>query len=269
MALVHCNFYSDALGVATAMDVILPERREAGPCPAQGRPSLLLLHGLSDDHTVWQRRTSIERYAAPLGLAVVMPGVNRSFYADMHSGYRYWTFVSEELPAIVRDLFPISARREDSFVAGLSMGGYGAFKLALRCPDRFAAAASLSGSLDIAAYQAKVAAGDATRATDQHLIFGPASVVGGENDLMACASRLAGAGSVAPALYQWCGTEDFLYQGNLKFRDHARRLALPLTYEESAGGHEWACWDRQIQRVLEWIPLNRQCAVPQMPVQQP
>src|SRR5690554_3142250 len=137
MALIQCNFYSESLGVSTAMNVILPQQtttqigmnsRESG-----GRHrTLYLLHGLSDDHTIWLRRTSIERYVAALGIAVVMPAVNRSFYTDMHHGAAYWTFISEELPSLARSFFPLSDLREDNFVAGLSMGGYGSFKLALR-----------------------------------------------------------------------------------------------------------------------------------------
>ena len=110
-------------------------------------PVLYLLHGLSDDDTIWSRRTSIERYVAPLGIAVVMPQVHQSFYSDEVHGLPFWTFLTEELPALVHGFFRTSTRREDTFVAGLSMGGYGAMKWALREPHRFAAAASLSGAL--------------------------------------------------------------------------------------------------------------------------
>src|SRR5690606_35149889 len=116
-------------------------------------PVLYLLHGLSDDDTIWLRRTSIERYVAGLGLAVVMPNVHRSFYADMAYGGQYWTFLTEELPRVAGDFFPLSDAREDNYVAGLSMGGYGAFKWALSYPERFAAAGSLSGVLDLAKHQ--------------------------------------------------------------------------------------------------------------------
>ncbi len=115
---------------------------------------LYLLHGMSDDHTAWLRYTSIERYAARHGLAVVMPAVGRSFYANEAHGHPYWDFLSEELPAVVGRFLRVSDRREDTFVAGLSMGGYGAFKWALRQPERFAAAASLSGALDVVALAA-------------------------------------------------------------------------------------------------------------------
>jgi S-formylglutathione hydrolase FrmB len=96
---------------------------------------LYLLHGLSDDDTAWLRRTSIERYVSELGLAVVMPQVHRSFYSDELHGLRYWTFLSDELPQLVDSFFHVSTRREDTFVAGLSMGGYGALKWALRQPS--------------------------------------------------------------------------------------------------------------------------------------
>src|SRR4051812_41777322 len=107
MAFIDCHFYSDSLGVSASMHVILPQVATsqiglASKAYGGKHPTLYLLHGLSDDHTIWMRRTSIERYASQLGIAVVMPAVNRSFYADMASGPKYWEFVSEELPALAR-----------------------------------------------------------------------------------------------------------------------------------------------------------------------
>jgi S-formylglutathione hydrolase FrmB len=259
MALIHCHFHSDVLGLASTMDVILPQAAGAGQIgmvskAGRRHPTLYLLHGLSDDHTIWQRRTSIERYAAPLGLAVIMPAVHRSFYADTAFGHRYWTFVSEELPALARSFFPVSDAREDTFVAGLSMGGYGAFKLALRCPEKFAAAASLSGALDMAHRPQE---GDPEFRRELEHVFGDLSALAGsENDLLHLAAELARSRGPRPVLYQWCGTEDFLYQDNLRFRDHARRVGLDLLYEEGPGTHEWAYWDQVIQRVLDWLPLR-------------
>src|SRR3712207_8083321 len=119
------------------MTVLLPQRTAGqiglagaarGAAEGAGHPTLYLLHGLSDDDTIWLRRTSIERYAAPLGLAVVMPQVHRSFYADQAYGGRYWSFLSEELPGLVASLFRVSDRREGTFVAGPSVGGHGGFK---------------------------------------------------------------------------------------------------------------------------------------------
>lgn len=258
MAMIHCNFFSEALGLSTAMDVILPEvtvGQIGMESVASDRepPVLYLLHGLSDDHTIWQRRTSIERYVAPLGLAVVMPNVHRSFYTDMQHGGRYGTFMSEELPAKVQRLFRVSGRREDTFVAGLSMGGYGAFKLALQHPDRYAAAASLSGALDLASCRPEP---DDYRSSDWRHIFGDRAIDGTEHDLLWCAAELASSGVASPKLFQCCGTEDFLYEENGNFLNRAQELNLPLTYEEGPGAHSWDFWDTWIQRVLVWLPIQ-------------
>jgi S-formylglutathione hydrolase FrmB len=249
MPLIHCDFHSNTLGLSSSMCVVLPEpSAHKGP-----HKTLWLLHGLSDDHTIWQRRTSIERYAAPLNLAVVMPAVARSYYTDMARGLRYWTYLSEELPAAARAFFPLSDRRDDNFVAGLSMGGYGAFKLALRHPDRFAAAASLSGALDLA-----LRGDDPALQPDHRLelenVFGDLSKFrGSDNDLFALAERLVNARTPRPRLYACCGADDFLLDHNRRFRDHAARIGLDLTYEEGPGAHDWAFWDHWIQRVLQWL----------------
>lgn len=258
LALIHCNFFSESLGISTAMYVILPQETKT-QIGMQGRslkskhPTLYLLHGFSDDYTIWLRRTSIERYVAEMGLAVVMPAVNLSFYTDMAHGAAYWTFVSEELPAIARSFFPLSEAREDTFAAGLSMGGYGAVKLGLRCPDKFSAVASLSGVLDIADHAKK---DEKSRIfTD---IFGdPSAVKGSENDLLAVAERLAKTDKPKPAVFQCVGTEDFLYENNIHFRDRMRELSYDITYQEEPGTHEWGYWDRKIQDVLKWLPLHK------------
>jgi len=259
MALIHCDFYSEVLDLCMSMYVVLPQPTRAD-IQKRGKsnhryPTLYLLHGLSDDHTIWQRRTCIERYVEPLGLAVVMPAVHRSFYTDMAVGYRYWTFVSEELPELARSFFPLSAAREDNFVAGLSMGGYGAFKLALTHPDRYAAAASLSGALDMVS--AAKEKDEAWQAEIKRIFGNRRNIVESSNDLFYLAEQVTrGKGAKLP-LYQWCGTEDFLYPANVRFHKHAQALGLNLTYEEGPGEHEWKYWDQQIQRVLAWLPLRR------------
>lgn len=251
MALAHLDFFSESLGLATAMRALLPEPNataERGPFPV-----LYLLHGWSDNETIWCRRTSIERYLAGKNLLVVMPRGDLSYYQNTASGLRYWDFLSEELPQLVRQWFPVSDRRQDTFAAGLSMGGYGAFRLALAHPDRFAGAASLSGALDVRDSAANII----RRGREARLdgIFGeglrhldPAA------DLFTLTETVAKLpGGEQPKLYQWCGTEDYLHPMNLRFRDHARKNGLPLTYAEGPGDHQWSHWDREIVPVLEWI----------------
>ena len=260
MALLHVNFFSEVLGMCMIMDVILPQNTR-GQIGMKGNrkdgkyPVLYLLHGMSDDHTIWQRRTSIERYASELGIAVVMPTVHLSFYTDMKYGLKYWTFISEELPAICREFFPnMSDRRESTFAAGLSMGGYGALKLGLCASQTFGAVACLSGALDMASEIKNRIKNDSTGVFRN--IFGSyEELIDSDNDLMAVAGRLKESGKPLPKVYIWCGTEDFLYQQNRNAKKRLSELGYDLTYEESPGDHQWKYWDEKIQRVLEWLPL--------------
>ena len=235
------------------MNVILPQSK-----PARGKkhPVLWLLHGMSDDHSAWSRLTSIERYAAERKLAVIMPDANLSWYQDMASGPKYATFFRDELPGLAQGFFPVSPRRQDNFIAGLSMGGYGALYFALTQPERFSAAASLSGALDVAALAARP---DEHRQTVLRSAYGNLKkIAGGRSDLLALARKAVRAGVRLPALYACCGTGDFLLDDNRRFVAQARKIGLPLLYEEHEGPrHEWGYWDAQIRRVIGWLPLGK------------
>ena len=253
MALVRCDFFSEVLEVGTSMTVLLPQASEdqvgvTGTQRTGDFPVLYLLHGLSDDSTAWLRYTSIERYAAPLGLAVVMPQVQRSFYADEVHGERFFTFLSDELPAVVQRFFRVSREREDTFVAGLSMGGYGALKWALHRPGQFAAAASLSGALDLEAINQ-----DEWRKPLMQRVFD--GRVGPRDDLFALLAD-ADAESL-PSLYVGCGTEDHLYEHNVRFVDAATAAGVDVHVDFRAGEHEWGVWDAAIRDVLAWLPVRR------------
>jgi putative tributyrin esterase len=257
MVHLRCDFFSEALSLNTSMTVILPQLTTtqigmSGATVEGPPPVLYLLHGLSDDDTIWMRRTSIERYVAPLGLAVVMPQVHRSFYTDQAYGGRYWTFLSEELPALVGTWFRVSERREDTFVAGLSMGGYGAVKWALRAPERFAAAASLSGVLDVTGVRTSRVRPEDPRLYER--VFGDREVTGGPDDLRWLLGKSDARG--LPALYLCCGTQDALLDGNIAFRDACTDARVPVTATFDPGEHDWGYWDAKIQEVLAWLPLT-------------
>lgn len=263
MALMTCRFYSRELGVNTSFTVILPSHEtslpEEGTEPAltdAKYQTLYLLHGLNDDDTAWHRQTSIERDVSPYRLAVVMPQVHQSFYADMKYGNRYWTFLTEELPRVARTYFPLSDRREDNFVAGLSMGGYGAFKWALNHPDRFGAAASLSGSLDMVNYIHERTA-DGRRPRYLELVYGTDDISGTDNDLIWLVRQANDSGEPLPKLFQYCGTEDALHGDNLKFQEACAGTRLDLTCRLSdPGTHGWQYWDERIKEVIHWLPLR-------------
>ena len=256
MILNEVNFFSEVLTMRSTMYVLLPQRTLADTKSKRAPKyrTLYLLHGHSDDHTAWQRWTSIERYAEAYNLAVVMPAANLSFYTDMAHGKDYFKFIGEEVPAVARELFSLSDKREDNFIAGLSMGGYGAFKLALTNPERYAAAASLSGAVDIReVVGAHGQPMDKVWLTEMQAVFGELSKVpGSKHDLFTLAKKVSKL-PVKPRLHQCCGTEDFLYADNVRFRDAVSKLPLDLTYEEGPGEHNWMFWDAMIQHVLAWM----------------
>ena len=257
MASIECKFFSDTLGMSSSMRVLLPEpsTRQIGRGASAAATAfskhrvLFLLHGLGDDETAWARFTALERYVAPLDLAVVMPNVHRSYYTNMKHGYRYWDFVSDELLHKARSLFPLSSAREHNYVAGLSMGGYGALKLGLSKPEVFSAAASLSGACDLKGLR--------DRPEELALVFGDVRGISRSGgDLVELARALARSSKPKPTLFQCCGTEDPMREGNRSFRDAVAGLGFQHHYEEGPGQHDWAYWDRAIQRVLSWLPVD-------------
>jgi S-formylglutathione hydrolase FrmB len=254
MALIRCDFFSEALELSTSMTVLLPQPGTA-QIGVEGRssdappPVLYLLHGLTDDDTAWTRYTSIERYAAAAGLAVVMPQVHHSFYADETHGMKFWEFLTEELPGVAERFFRISQRRADTFVAGLSMGGYGAMKWALRRPERFAAAATLSGALD-AAYIQEFDLRPHMRALTQR-VFAGRVVQKSDEDLLHLLATVDPA--VLPRLLLRCGTEDHLRAQNERFVAACASHGIALDAGFGPGRHEWSYWDREIQTVIDWL----------------
>ena len=249
--MIFCSmkFYSESLMMCTEAYVLLPQRETAGRIGdtdaqvAQGKfKCLYLLHGLSDDQSIWMRRTSIERYAEQYGIAVVMPFGARSFYTDEQFGLKYYTYVSKELPARIADTFNISVDRQGNLIAGLSMGGYGALKIGLRESSRFAGCAALSPVTDIKAWVAN-GGFDA--------IFGTDRKVPDTDDVIELA-RIKADAPDRPKIFLAVGYDDFLYGEVKRYGSHLRGLGYDLTYRESEGVHDWAFWDRYIQEVLAW-----------------
>lgn len=261
MALFDIKLFSTSLLTNTDVRVVVPTPDEpfhpdATPYyqPGKKYQVLYLLHGAFGDCTVWTRYTGIERYAQQHKLVVVSASVTNSCYMDMAHGSKFMTYMTKELPAFINAMFPVSTRREDTFIAGLSMGGYGAYRLALETPERFSCAVSLSGALDMATMTEQMVDG-APSALCFGDIFGDVPVRGSDNDVLALLKKRIGEGRPIPKLYQCCGTEDFLYQSNLYVRGEMEKLNVDLTYDEGPGIHSWDYWDPQIRKVLDWLPL--------------
>lgn len=243
MAQLQCEFFSAAMSMATSVRVILPDTCEMGDARV-----LYLLHGLSDNCTAWTRYTAIERYVRGQDIAVVMPEVQRSWYCDMKNGLRYFEYVSRELPQMVHKYFGLSLDREKSYIAGLSMGGFGAMKTALTYPERYAGVGSFSGAVDLEAIL-RLHRENPLRMNEAVAILGPELAVGPENDLKALLKKA----SSLPKMYLSCGEEDFLYEVNQEMHRYLTAQAVPHRYDHRPGDHSWDFWDRSIQDFLEYM----------------
>jgi S-formylglutathione hydrolase FrmB len=261
--------FSKSLYSNVAVNVILPTPN-AGmepmsdnteyPKAGQKYPVLYLLHGFSADYTDWLRGSGIERYAQAARLAVVMPSAGNSFYKDLPNGAAYATFILDELPEFVQSVFPVSDQRAHNYIAGISMGGYGAVVSALRRPGQYAAMAGLSGMLGNL-----VEGLGAGPLPDSGMPAGPYLYLEhafGKNferydpetdDIPTLLQKAADAGEPIPRLYQCCGTEDLLYGSNIEFRRFAETLNIDYTYEEGPGMHDFDFWDPFIARVIQWL----------------
>ena len=237
MAFCSVQFRSSALEKACSMNVILPEAE----APTGRYPVYYLLHGLSDDHTIWCRRTSIERYVQSLPLIVVMPDGGRSFYCDAVSGPRYETLMIEDVIGFVDRFFPTIASREGRVIGGLSMGGYGSMKLALKFPDQFCSVVAHSSCHNIARRPVE------ELSNELRLILG-SEPANGKDDLFAIVENAEL--SKLPAIRFDCGVDDFLLDDNRLFHQHLESLNIPHEYEEFPGEHSWAYWDVHVQEAI-------------------
>ncbi len=262
MALIHTHFFSESLGMSSAVDVILPQKSNAligmnTSASSQKHPVLWLLHGASDNHTIWQRRTSIERYVAASGLAVVMPGVHLSMYSDMVHGGKYFTYISEELPKLMRQFFPLSVKREDNYIAGLSMGGAGAMKVGLSRPENYVAIGCLSAGADN--HPADMNGDrhmDPKWAATYETAYGNRNLRGTEEDVFANIQKIVDNNGPYPKIFHTVGDDDFL----LDAAHYTKKVleAIPgnpfsYQYEQHPGVHTWEYWDEHIQAFLRFI----------------
>ena len=243
MAIATLNYFSPSIQKQTVCNVILPEvEGHDGPYPV-----FYLLHGLSDDYSIWQRRTSIGRYVQMLPLIVVMPDGGRGFYTDAVEGFAFESAIIRDVIPFIDRMFNTIPERRGRCIGGLSMGGYGALKFALKFPELFVSANSHSGAVGFA---------HGLWCADEpefERIVGP-DPIGGPNDCFTLAQRFAPSTnrSKMPALRLDCGTSDFLLAQNRAFHDHLEALSIPHEYAEAPGAHDWTYWDKHVQSALRF-----------------
>lgn len=238
MAIFDCIYTSEVLNGKTAFRAIIPEEVDI-----ETAPIFYLLHGLDGNYLSWFSNTDLEPLAEKYGVVMIMPDAKNSFYTDT-GNYKYYTQITYELPRHAERYFNLKGERH---LAGVSMGGHGAYKIAMKNPDMFKTVASFSGVLDLSEHVNDAI--DARKTFCMNMVFGEnANLAGTDNDLFSLIDSYSG----NLRFYQFCGTEDFLYTTNRKFRDLARSRRLDLTYLEGAGDHTWPVWARQIQHYIPW-----------------
>ena len=244
MSILTCTFRSSCLSADTTVNVILPDNIK------EDIPTLYLLHGMHGNYSSWLNKTAIARYAQKNSIAVVMASAENSFYCNMKYGYPYYDFFVKELVEYTRGVFRLSQKREKTYVAGLSMGGYGALKLALRNPDIFCAATGLSGCLDI-------------NETLEHADFTDIlTSIWGENYKVAAKDtdddlfhlvRTFPKDKQKPRIFIACGTEDYLLMQNRRFFEFIKQTDFDFEYKEGSGAHTWEFWDEWILPGIEFM----------------
>lgn len=254
MALIQVNYLSKALMRTVPVNVVLPVDKLSYETfsyefkNGQKFKTLYLLHGIFGNYTDWVSGTRIQRWAEEKNLAVVMPSGDNAFYVNGPvPTNNYEEFVAEELVEVTRNMFPLSDKKEDTFIAGLSMGGYGALHTGLKYPDTFGYVASLSGAVSTLWSKESL--------LNINVVFGDyEKAVESDKNLKVLVEKMDK--NNVPKLFLACGKQDMLYKDNLKFVDILKEKGLGLTFYEEDGGHEWDFWDRNIKRVIDWLPLD-------------
>ncbi len=255
MAKFTCNFISYTLKRTVDITVVIPTVTipesmgmagggKPAHTPKEKFPVLYLLHGMGNNHATWTGYTNVEMFAEERQIAIVNLSAENKSYVKL-GGDDFFTFVSEELPDFVCGMFPISREPEHTYIAGLSMGGYGTLVHALSHPERFKALGAFSAAVQLNP-EALVSGGAA--ATEQK----PADP---SIDPASLAQALADSGKAFPKAYIACGAKDFLYQANLAFRDKLKELGADITWDEHPDyGHEWRFWNMEVEKFLDWLP---------------
>ena len=266
MALIQANFMSKKLLRMATVHVILPVDKFPIPgvpeVPGKDGPfkTLYLLHGIFGNYTDWISGTRIQRLAEKKNLAVGMPSGDNSFYIDRPASCNnYGEFIGDELVEMTRKMFPLSHDREDTYIGGLSTGGFGAIRNGLKYNETFSRIAALSAAVHVL---------EDIENANKGIIdledcgFGnlKEAVLSDKNPkviVRALKEKIkSGENAPLPKIYLACGTDDFLIDANRNYRDFFRESGMDLTYFEEPGFHDWDFWDKHIQKVIEWLPLD-------------
>lgn len=239
--LIHQKIFSKYLEIGTDLYVLRPDIiKEDKPLHL-----LYLLHGYNGDYSNWVRYTNIEKYIEGKNILVVMPSGMNMFYTDAVGWYAYYSYLTKELPEIIKETYRLPFKREYTYIAGLSMGGYGALKAALST-DIYKKVASFSAVIDIENW---LLSGNSARTQKIHTIF--SDVLKEEDDLYALIKK----SQKDIEVYISCGTEDGLITQHPPFIKALKAAGIHHVYYEKPGIHNWVFWDQEIKEALAFFEL--------------
>lgn len=265
MAFIQMNLLSKALMRTVPVNVIIPADKMIFPgMPVrEDKPykTLYLLHGIFGNYTDWVNGSRIQRFAEENDLAVVMPSGDNAFYLDRPEAMNnYGDFVGRELVELTRKIFPLSHKREDTYIGGLSMGGYGAVRNGLKYHDTFGAIVSLSGALIVEGVKDRTndTPNPIERLDFAQAIFGDLdTLLDSDRNPKYLVEKLKKENASFPAIYMACGQDDFLLDANKDFADFLQDNGVEVTFEVGPGNHEWDFWDTYIKKAIDWLPLEK------------
>ena len=252
MAYLNCHLFSKYLAHETSVSIILPDGGENKP--EDGYKVLYLLHGRGDDSTSWIRNSRIERYAKENNIVVIMPSAGTSFYVNGIYGKRYYSYISKELPEWAGRWLPIAKNAERTYIAGLSMGGYGALRIGLSNPDKFSKIGIFSAGVrpDLLPDFEETEEGNDILHENIHAAFGTGSLAE-KDDPYAMIKNLVAEGKHIPEILHYEGCQDMLYEMNADFREFAQSQDISYRYEEWDGEHDWDFWDEALVHLFKEI----------------
>lgn len=265
MAFIQASVMVKSLMRTVPINVILPTDKLTFPgMPERGNKpfkTLYLLHGVFGSNVDWVNGTRIQRFAEENDLAVVMPSGENMFYVDQPKGNNFYgRFVGEELVELTRKMFPLSDKREDTFIGGLSMGGYGALRNGLKYSDTFGAIVALSSALLIDNVNERTNDGPFFLDSRDYAeaCFGDlTNIVESDKNPEYIVEQLLKEKKEIPQIFMACGDEDSLLGANKKFSAFLDEKKIPHVFEIGPGNHEWDFWDTYIKKaVYEWLPTE-------------
>lgn len=263
MAFAQFDYFSESLRRTTTFSICIPNdtlpifKEQYKEAYSRNMKTLYLLHGYSANRNAWLLGSRIEEFSLKYNIAVVFPNGDNSFYLDRPgAGNQYCSFIGEELVAYTREVFHLSDKQEDTYIGGLSMGGFGAIHVGLAFPETFSKIFALSSALIIhdikniePGFQDNIADYDYYKETFSDLKHLDQSLNNPERQI----EEIKLNGGKVPKLFMACGSEDFLIEQNRTFVEFLQKQEVPVDYFESSGVHDWDFWNTYLEPALKWL----------------